>query len=255
MLKKNRHFRCNGCDRIQRRCLCEFRPKGFFESDQLWANQEFKLYVVQSASERDHYKNTSTFLKFMAKNYFKILISLPSHHVGRSQQIREWKVIDELISTELKSEQDLVLLYPNTEQSQTLIKSKPTIEMPQDLKKKKHIAFVLLDMTWGHSKRLLVNSSALKQIPRLSLETWEIESSQSKVSLFFRDSVVEKQGLDKLCYGMIRNGKRKANEINSFESVVYTLLNYRLMNLEQINPVWTQYQYWLEQMSSECRAK
>ena len=112
---------------------------------------------------------------------------------------------------------------------------------------------ILLDMTWGHSKRLLANSSALRQIPRLTLETQEIESSQSKIALSSRDSILKNPDLDKFSYNMIRNGKRKSNEVNSFESVVYALVNYGLMSSEQVNPVWTQYQYWLKQMSSVRR--
>ena len=162
-------------------------------------------------------------------------------------------MIDELISTELDSEQNLSLLYPKTEQLQNIVKSTPNVALPQNHKNRKCMNLILLDMTWGHSKRLLANSSALKQIPRLTLETQEIESSQSKIALSSRDSILKNPDLDKFSYNMIRNGKRKSNEVNSFESVVYALVNYGLMSSEQVNPVWTQYQYWLKQMSSVRR--
>ena len=255
MSNNNHNVRCNDCDRIHGRCLCAFKPKDFIESDQLWAKQEFKLYVIQSIRERDHYKNSSVFLKFMVKDYYKLLISLPSHHIEYSQQRKQWKAIDELIATEFKSEQNLSLLYPNAEQSQDRVKSTPTKKNSEANKIRINTSLVLLDMTWGHSKRLIANSSALKQIPRLTLETREIESSQSKVSLFFRDTIMGTETLEKVCYSRVRNGKRKTYEINSFEAVVYALLSQGLMNLEQITPVWTQYQYWLKQMSSAYRLK
>ncbi|MAD61750.1 MAG: hypothetical protein CMH49_09630 [Myxococcales bacterium] len=249
MLKKDELPRCTDCDRIPRRCLCEFRPKSSLDLDSYLNRQRFKVYVIQSVSERDHYKNSSTFLKFLVKDYHKIVISLPSHHIESSLQSEQWQQINTLLEAELNHDHRKVLLHPSPPQKLIAKTNAPNLSSVPNCKAESMSNFILLDMTWGHSKRLLAQSPFLSHITRFALDLKVIRAIQTQLYNEYKSSKEAQNSQGNLKYSTIRSGKRKPTEINSFESVLYTLIDSNLMSLKQTWPIWTEYQRWLQKLS------
>ena len=251
MLKKDHLPRCIDCDRIPRRCLCEFRPKNFLDLESCMNMQEFKLYVIQSLSERDHYKNSSTFLKFLVKDYHKIVISLPSHHIEPSLRSEQWQQINTLLEAELEHGQRKVLLYPNTPQKSIAKTKALNLSSVPNCKAEFMSNLIVLDMTWGHSKRLLAQSPFLNHLTRYALDLKVITAIQAQLHNEYTCSEMAQETQGNLRYSMIRSGKRKPTEINSFESVLCALIDGKRMSLNQTWPIWTEYQRWLQKLSNE----
>ena len=241
-------MRCVDCDRIKRRCLCAFKPTHSLES----IPQDFRLLVIQSEQERDHYKNSSTFLGFFIRHYKKIVVNLPSHHTEPLIKAKQWQNLNSKLETAIGLDSSTTLLYPSTAQAQSLRLenfNQDTNQDPAEVTSYKEtspktIDLILLDMTWGHSKRLIAHCPFLQQRPRLSLSPNQIISIEQQLNHMYETT----HGLR---YGQIRSGKRKKNEINSFESVLFTLIQQKVLNCDQVEAVWLQYQAWLRHLEDE----
>ena len=248
--------RCPTCDRIKRRCLCQFAPNK--KIDNL-----FQVILIQTDSERDHSKNSAIFLYLGLSHLHKKIIKRPSHHVDHpSQDLELIQSIQELRLLEAP-----ILLYPCTDdiQSSSVYDHSSTLDFPlqntlstrlryldesapHPHQSKSLPTLIILDMTWGHSQRLIGLSDILKSLPRFTLTYNMITVVKDQRAKYFDRSHTD--------YKNLRNGKRKREELNSFEATLITLIIWEsyphrskgstyCKAFEKYQSLWIAYESWL----------
>lgn len=235
---------CSICDRIHRRCQCEFVHRTPVVND-------VQVTLLQTVEERDHPKNSAFLLYTGLKNIEKMLIKLPSHHLESSAQLHQlYQSINELDLS------NSIVLYPQTEDSLKHQK----VHVNYDFTTTKNSGWlgktisqrklIVLDMTWGHSQRLMALSKALRSLPRLSLDHPLIQIIKVHTDVLFHQAQE---------YKTLRSGQRKVAELNSFEATIMALMiseiqplskEFELHNalqsrIHKYGTLWLSYERWL----------
>ena len=227
-------MRCLRCHRVKRRCLCLFEPKVKREAP-------LAITLIQTIQERDHPKNSGTLLRLGLDRLESSLLNLASHHSPSDEQNELFRnAIDQIISPlSVKSDPSKkpVLLYPITESSINR-SALPTSEIGP------HHRLIVLDMTWGHSERLLRSAPQVSSLARYSLHREEIESMRE---------LTTRLGTEKFNFSDLRSGKRRVDQISTFEATLFSLVMIERAWSKQspsalfrkYEPLWESYESWL----------
>ena len=227
-------MRCAVCNRIKRRCLCTFSP-----SERV--STPIEVTLIQTVHERDHPKNSGALLRLGLQKLRSIVITLPSHHTPQPENIQSLhetltaNIYPRLTGLDRTAKTSPLLLYPQKEQART----SPPIDLPDTITE-----LIVLDMTWGHSERLMRTSPILSSLPRLSLTVCDLErlKNLSQTEIGERPSFSE-----------LRGGKRRTEETSTLEATIYALIMIQSARCSQhpaaffdhYAPLWESYERWI----------
>ncbi len=256
-----------------KRCLCVFTPPSKLSS-------ACSVVLVQTARERDHPKNSGALLRIGLERVESVYVELPSHHQPCPLKFEHLKNTLNQIWTTQRDHVGVTLLYPQVELFAPPLQKKASdlftgplagslagslAAHSSDISRAGQ-RLIVLDMTWGHSQRLLSLVPEFTTLPRFSMSSSEINDARHLFSTLTRErEELTAISSSTLPYSSLRSGKRRETEISTFEATLFTL--YRLDTLHndefttltardrvrqtEYLSLWKSYQRWIASLLAQ----